>query len=146
MDWLFPFLEVCAPRHTGPVVGVPSSLPSAAASRGSKAESPSLCSLGDSNEPNKPWPLFSQRFPRHLPARCLELASCSADLLLIATTRQQFPARSAAGASCYTSFFLPQTGVSYPAGAAFICPHLYAQQLKESRVCVFVSSLGNTQS
>lgn len=38
-------------------------------------------------------------FPRHLRARCSGLVGCAAGLLLVATTRQRFAARSAAGAS-----------------------------------------------
>lgn len=38
-------------------------------------------------------------FPRHLRARCSGLSGCAAGLLLVATTRQRFAARSATGAS-----------------------------------------------
>lgn len=53
-------------------------------------------------QPPQPW-----RFPCHLRPRCSGFAGCSADLLLIATTRQRFAAFSAAGASRYTFFCRP---------------------------------------
>ncbi|XP_062489509.1 collagen alpha-2(I) chain-like [Pezoporus occidentalis] len=52
----------------------------------------------------RPLPPRSRLFPCHLRPRCSGFAGCSADLLLIATTRQRFAAFSAASASRYTFF------------------------------------------
>lgn len=65
-----------------------------------------------------PQPSQPRRSPCHLRPRCSGFAGCSADLLLIATTRQRFAAFAAASASRYTFFCRPGYG-----GVAAARPH-----------------------
>lgn len=94
---------------------LPLPCPSSAALRGGSSGLHGRSPREGAHQPQPPQPW---RFPCHLRPRCSGFAGCSADLLLIATTRQRFAAFSAAGASRYTFFCRP--GYRRVAAA---CPH-----------------------